>query len=121
MRASRVALYVLLSLGICLQGFAAVRVDARCPMIQGDTSIAAEGRVAITAHMDCHADSRSHDHNRSSKHCPAGMSCQSAAPAIISVFVAPLILRDSMLRYPDPEYRFRSHSSQLLWRPPALI
>lgn len=121
MRASRVVLYVLLSLGICLQGFAAVRVDARCPMMQSETSMASEDLVAVTAHTDCHADSRSHDHDRSSKHCPAGMSCQSAAPAIISAFVAPLILRYPMLRYPDPEYRFRSHSSRLLWRPPVLI
>jgi hypothetical protein len=124
MRLPRLILTGLLSLGICLQGFAAVRADASCPMVHEESSMedmSSEHTAAMTAHTDCLTDMQTHDPENSGTHCPAGMNCLSTVAALPSVLRAPASQRMVLPGFPDPAYHFQSHSSLLLWRPPALI
>jgi hypothetical protein len=124
MRWSRVLLAALLSLGICLQGYAAVRVEAPCPLMQPHALMAgmpAEDMAGVMAHGDCPPGPNTPDHEHSGTGCPDCMSCQLGVAALPSLAAVPLIVRAALPRQTDAQLLFVTRILLPLWRPPALI
>lgn len=124
MRWSRVLLAALLSLGICLQGYAAVRVEVPCPLMQPHASMAgmsAEDTAGVMAHGDCEPGPHTPDHEQSGTSCPDCLSCQLSGASLPSLATVPLIIRAASPKPTDARLLFVTRSLLPLWRPPALI
>ena len=126
MRLRRAILVCLISLGVPLHGFAGVQyVDASCPLMheasgEGMDGVSAPQTADAMKAMDCCPTGKGHVPD-SGKPCPAGTSCQSIGPALLSVLPATVRVTVGLPAPPAVMPWFQSHDPPLLWRPPALI
>jgi hypothetical protein len=136
MRIARLFAVCLLSLGVAMQGYASVRVmDESCPMRHVQAT-----QEAATAHadhgMDAGHDMADMDHHQSqdaqesghtdapsaehgATHCSGHLGCHMPGSALLPVQLIPVLRQFAQQAPPAATPAFHSHTSLLLWRPPA--
>ena len=120
MRRVRPFVVLLMSLAVCLQGHASVRVmDASCPMQHAQ---AAEGMHHHAGHMDAdvgHVEVHADLHDGSTHHCPNHLGCDPVSSAMVAVQVLPVIQQPIAQAPAGATPAFHSYTAFFLWRPPA--
>lgn len=120
MRLAKFALACLLSLGVCVQGFASVAMlEDPCPMTQtGDEAVVDSVMYSETEH-DCCNDAETFD--KTGKLCKTDLSCQSLSYASQTPYNLVLLVMTAEPTVPFPDRVIRLHDPTPVWRPPALI
>jgi hypothetical protein len=130
MRRVRPFVVLLMSLAVCLQGHAAMRMmDASCPMQHAHAAHTAHAAAAMPAH-DAHGHDHHHDQgqtqesassadNASTHHCQSHLGCDPLSAGMITAQVFP-VFRQPVAQAPaGATPAFHSYTAFLLWRPPA--
>jgi ABC-type Zn2+ transport system substrate-binding protein/surface adhesin len=118
MRRMRPFVVLLMSLAVCLQGHAGVRLmDASCPMWHAHDAQAMHEHEHHHDHGQAPEASSSHD--TGSPHCNGHLGCDPASAGLVAAQVFPVFRPLIEQSAAGIAPAFRSCTISLLWRPPA--